>query len=163
MPDWVRVFILGDDDHSVQNLKRTFERASGLMVEGSSLLSGRFDPGAADILVAQTRNPELLPSLPLRNLPTLLLLPSTKIGSAAAEAILAFDADPRQILAAAVAIAAGLRLQTHSGNSHPDDEIAFLEPLTEREVEVLNLIAEGFSNPKIAHRLGISRNTAKFH
>lgn len=33
------------------------------------------------------------------------------------------------------------------------------EPLTERETEVLRLIAKGFSVPKVAEQLGISRNT----
>jgi DNA-binding CsgD family transcriptional regulator len=35
--------------------------------------------------------------------------------------------------------------------------------LTPREVEVLNLLAEGASNKTIARRLGISVHTAKFH
>jgi DNA-binding CsgD family transcriptional regulator len=36
-------------------------------------------------------------------------------------------------------------------------------PLTPRELEVLTLLAEGASNKIIAHRLGISVHTAKFH
>jgi DNA-binding CsgD family transcriptional regulator len=35
--------------------------------------------------------------------------------------------------------------------------------LTSRELEVLGLLAEGASNKVIAHRLGISVHTAKFH
>jgi DNA-binding CsgD family transcriptional regulator len=35
--------------------------------------------------------------------------------------------------------------------------------LTPRELEVLNLLAEGASNKVIARRLGISIHTAKFH
>ena len=37
------------------------------------------------------------------------------------------------------------------------------EPLTPREVEVLGMLAEGQSNKAIAHRLGISEHTVKFH
>jgi len=37
------------------------------------------------------------------------------------------------------------------------------EPLTPREVEVLGMLAEGQSNKSIAHRLGISEHTVKFH
>jgi len=35
--------------------------------------------------------------------------------------------------------------------------------LTQRELEVLRLLAEGASNKTIARRLGISAHTAKFH
>jgi DNA-binding NarL/FixJ family response regulator len=38
-----------------------------------------------------------------------------------------------------------------------------LEPLTPREQEVLNLLADGLSNKQIAERLDISGHTAKFH
>jgi DNA-binding NarL/FixJ family response regulator len=37
------------------------------------------------------------------------------------------------------------------------------EPLTAREVEVLQLLAEGLPNKSIATRLGISDQTVKFH
>ena len=38
-----------------------------------------------------------------------------------------------------------------------------VEPLTPREIEVLELLAEGLSNKGIARRLGISDQTVKFH
>jgi DNA-binding NarL/FixJ family response regulator len=43
------------------------------------------------------------------------------------------------------------------------DEAAYREPLTAREVEVLEGLAEGLSNRAIADRLGISDQTVKFH
>lgn len=37
------------------------------------------------------------------------------------------------------------------------------EPLTPRELEVLGMLGEGLSNKIIAHRMGISGHTVKFH
>ena len=38
-----------------------------------------------------------------------------------------------------------------------------LEPMTDREMRVLNLLTKGFSNQEIAESLVISQNTVKFH
>jgi NarL family two-component system response regulator YdfI len=37
------------------------------------------------------------------------------------------------------------------------------DPLTDRELEVLELLAEGLSNKLVAHRLSISEHTVKTH
>ncbi len=47
--------------------------------------------------------------------------------------------------------------------SQPPDKPATLEPLTEREVEVLKLVAQGRSNQEIAEALVISDATARTH
>jgi DNA-binding NarL/FixJ family response regulator len=44
-----------------------------------------------------------------------------------------------------------------------DGEAAVDEPLTARELQVLELLGEGLSNRGIARRLGISDQTVKFH
>ena len=45
----------------------------------------------------------------------------------------------------------------------PKQVDGLVEPLTEREMEVLRYIAEGCTNPEIAGRLYISPNTLKAH
>lgn len=47
---------------------------------------------------------------------------------------------------------------THAGDDEPVPET-----LTPREIEVLELLAEGLPNKAIAERLGISDQTVKFH
>lgn len=43
------------------------------------------------------------------------------------------------------------------------DDAPVVDALTPREIEVLELVAEGLSNKAIAVRLGISDQTVKFH
>lgn len=57
------------------------------------------------------------------------------------------------------AIIQELRLQSDADLSHIAGDI----PLTDREVEVLQLVVRGFSSRKIANVLGISERTASFH
>ena len=45
----------------------------------------------------------------------------------------------------------------------PDSESELIEPLSEREIEVLQLIAEGLTGPEIATRLILSPHTVKAH
>jgi LuxR family maltose regulon positive regulatory protein len=53
------------------------------------------------------------------------------------------------------------------GHSVPPEsrvpESDYIEPLSEREIELLHLIAEGLTNPEIASRLVLSLHTVKTH
>jgi two-component system, NarL family, response regulator YdfI len=48
-------------------------------------------------------------------------------------------------------------------STETDVSTSKVDALTEREVEVLGMLAEGLGNKTIAHRLGISEHTVKFH
>ncbi len=50
-----------------------------------------------------------------------------------------------------------------SNDFKTDEERDLIEPLTEREVAVLQLLAYGLTNKQIAARLKISAHTVKFH
>ena len=81
-------------------------------------------------------------------------------------AVLPIDATPAQIVAAVYAAAAGLAVVPveDAGAVLPDSRAnPLIEPLTPRETQVLEMLAEGLSNKEIAARLGISDHTAKFH
>jgi len=82
--------------------------------------------------------------------------------------ILLRDMDTDKLMAAAQAIANGLvvvesqlasTLLPLTGN----DDFAPDDPLTPRELEVLQRLAEGLTNKAIAQELGISEHTIKFH
>ncbi len=85
-----------------------------------------------------------------------------------ARAVISREATPEEIESAIQAVNAGLIVI--APESLPDllQDVrpiadALTEPLSERELEVLDVIAEGLSNKLIAHRLGISEHTVKTH
>jgi len=49
-----------------------------------------------------------------------------------------------------------------SQTSKTAEGIATVEPLTDREIQVLNYAAKGYSNKQIGTELGISENTVKY-
>ncbi len=108
------------------------------------------------------------------SLPVVLLIDSSDatLVSAALRSgirgVISREASPEEIESAIQAVNAGLVVITAGSlgdllrELRPASE-ALSEPLSDRELEVLNLIAEGQSNKLIAHSLGISEHTVKTH
>lgn len=80
-------------------------------------------------------------------------------------AILPHEAAAEQIVAALYAASAGLIAVPAEASSLmiPATSESRIENLTPREMEILEMLAEGLSNKQIAARLQISEHTAKFH
>lgn len=102
-------------------------------------------------------------------LPIVLLLDevdegwTSQIRRAGVRAVMPLDASADELTAALRAVGKGLvvlhphALATAAAAPRPDTA------LTPRELEIVDMMAEGLSNEAIAHRLGISRHTVKFH
>jgi len=78
--------------------------------------------------------------------------------------VLPRSVEPAQLDAALRAVAAGLVVRAPGSALVPGFGAAEdTPPLTPREVEVLALVGQGFTNKAVARRLGISVHTVKFH
>ena len=130
---------------------------------------------AADVLLIDAAEPndfdwQALADVPIPALALLDSADSSLVASvlrAGIRGAIASDATPEEIESAVHAVAAGLIVTAPASLDallHPAaiaEELA--EPLSARELEVLDLIAEGLSNKLIAHRLNISEHTVKTH
>jgi len=93
---------------------------------------------------------------------------ATAVWQSGVRGILLRDMDTDKLLAAAQAVASGLVVVEPqlAGTLLPladSDDFAPDDPLTPRELEVLQRLAEGLTNKAIAQQLGISEHTIKFH
>jgi DNA-binding NarL/FixJ family response regulator len=129
----------------------------------------------ADVAVVQGSLVPRPPALPARLRGVLWLLDD---GSEAAPPVsttawgaLPSDSTPEELIAAVRALYSGLfvvhstlapRMLARQSALEPDAEPP-VEPLTARELEVLQLIGQGLANKQIADRLHISEHTVKFH
>ncbi len=115
---------------------------------------------------------EHLAGLPADAPPVVALAPTEPYAAeawrAGARGLLPRDALPASLLQALAAAAQGLAVldPALTGSLAPAAERAPESApgaLTPRERQVLQLLAEGLPNKAIAHRLGVSENTAKYH
>ncbi len=93
--------------------------------------------------------------------------------NAGVKGILPQTSTESEIIAAVKAVASGLvvlhpeiinnlQLQTPT-NLQPQIDIKFIQTLTPREIEILQMLTPGLSNKAIAKQLNISDHTVKFH
>ena len=128
-------------------------------------------PEGADVVIAEA-NGEEPPELPESGAALILLADDPQWIAEAlrsgARAVLPRELSGAEIVAAVEAVAAGLVVV------HPQELDAILpaaaapvsgpiEALSQREIEVLGMLAEGIGNKEIAARLAISEHTVKFH
>jgi DNA-binding NarL/FixJ family response regulator len=85
-------------------------------------------------------------------------------------ALLSLHADDAKLRAALAAVMQGLSVREdglpradHGAGARPAPPHAPLDPLTSRELEVFELLANGLTNRDIGEALHISAHTAKFH
>lgn len=77
--------------------------------------------------------------------------------------VLPTETSAEELIAAIHALSQGLIVGTPTLLFESENELLERGPLTERESEVLGLLAKGLANKQIAVTLGISEHTVKFH
>lgn len=172
-----RVLIVGEDPLARGGLAGLLAGEPGLSVVGQTAPGAQtlaavtgFQPEAVlwDLGVNAQEVPEGLGSLPA----VVVLVGDDEVAAealaAGARGVLPREARPGRIAAALRAAVRGLvvldeELASALLRPRGPSASALVEPLTARELEVLQILSEGLSNKEIGARLGISESTAKFH
>jgi DNA-binding NarL/FixJ family response regulator len=172
-----RVLIVGEDSLARGGLAVLLAGAEGLLIVGqaapgvqtsAALAALQADVVLWDLGLSPQGAPEGIGSLPA----VVVLVADEEIAAealaAGARGILPREAGPGRIAAALRAVSRGLVVlddEFAAALLRPRGPVAsaLVEPLTARELEVLQLLSEGLSNKEIGSRLGISESTAKFH
>ena len=164
----MRVALRADDPAAKAKVAALLNEAADIAIVGDA---------AADVLVVVAPRQPLAAAAAVPK-PILLVEPgdidqAIDALRAGARAVLPLDPGAMTLAHAVRSVAAGLivlhpgLLQTRERSPafipENDSLAAPLEPLTERELQVLHLLADGLSNKAIARRLAISDHTVKFH
>jgi DNA-binding NarL/FixJ family response regulator len=163
--------LLGSRASSLQTSLEAAIRSIPSLEFAGAVHSDRSLTDLADVLLIEVNDWLLLGDLPI---PVILLADpadSAQVNSALRAGVrgaIPRDATPQEIESAVHAVYAGLIVITPTllAAALPDEHFSaeeLAEPLSGRELEVLDLLAEGLSNKLIAHRLNISEHTVKTH
>lgn len=121
-----------------------------------SEIIGYVESKAAALLLMHD-DPKMIEKLTRSNLPSWGLI-STE--SSQAEIIVAVNALNEGLI---VANLPAIKQLASTRVFRRDEEAGMIEPLTGREIDILQLLAQGLPNKQIALQLGISTHTVKFH
>jgi DNA-binding NarL/FixJ family response regulator len=150
----IRVWIETASNVTRAGLESLLESSGDIHIEDS--------PSHADVVLLDELpdRPGAAPAVLLSDEP--LTLRVLRLG---VHAVLPRESSPVQIAAALYAVSAGLIAIPVESSSVilPAASPSLVESLTPREMETLEMLAEGISNKQIAARLSISEHTAKFH
>jgi len=184
----IRVFIADDQLLIRQGIRTLLEMDAGISIVGEAAdgveTAARVPSTPIDVLLLDIRMPRKSGIEVLRELSAAGALPPTLILTtfddtdvvldgirAGARGFMLKDVSYRQLIEAIRAVAGGAtvfqpavteRLLRLADRVHIETD-APMERLTEREVEVVRLMAGGFSNKEIAHALGTAEGTIKNH
>ena len=168
-----RVLLVAEDAIARAGLRALAERA-GLQVVADSAPAD-LAPAlveAADAVVWDTGASGSLDGLQAVARVPALVLPwgpeqAREALAAGARGVLSRERLEEQLEAALHAVSLGLLVVDASFDAEvlraPAPSEPLVEPLTPRETEVLQLLAQGLTNRRVGERLGISEHTAKFH
>ena len=189
-PSTIRVFLVDDQTLVRQGIRSLLALAEGIEVVAESAdgkQAMELIPGAApDVVLMDMRMPVMSGLEALQamgragNLPPTIILTTFDDDAlvlagikAGAKGYLLKDVSLEQLVSAIQAVAAGGSLvqpavtqRLLSGLEHMRNEFVSLDrpdPLTDRETEILRLMASGFSNKEIANSLGVAEGTIKNH
>ncbi|MGQ0551396.1 MAG: response regulator transcription factor [Armatimonadota bacterium] len=176
----LRVLIVADDALARAGLFSLIADQPGAAIVGQTSANPHLDASVAasnpDVLVwdlgLETRTAlDRLRRLEVSTPPVLALLPertdAAAILASGARGCLARDVDGVRLMTAARALAEGLLVIDPDVAPMPLsrdlESLSLAEHLTPREIDVLQLLAEGLANKTIGQRLGISEHTVRFH
>lgn len=171
------ILVLADDELRAARIESTLHSDGRWCVKVERLVDFRARiaadrPDAIVLAAPAERAARLLEAMTASSPPVMLLAPgggpedwTSKKRAPNLRAVLRDDAAAEEIQAALAAVLAGL-VVLHPEAAAPAPAKASSRrgsALTARELEILEMMAEGIDNRRIALRLRISRNTVKFH